>query len=221
MQTLIQSAAALVLTLVSAGGLPTNAVAANEQLQVLCTPTSELASSTPAADLVRRGLHLQAGGCGAERSGEAETFFVRGVAAPGDAEHQAWALRTLADLRSVDGKGFEDVESLLAVAQTRSQHYAWLHAEAWVRFRQTRHQEAARILEQLVSGRMHHTAWPWAMFYDDLGDAYAALGRLEDAKVQWRHALKVSSRAGVSANPRELPWDRQAVVRKLARLEVQ
>ena len=215
-----RTAASLGLTLLGFSLLWSEPAVASEKHEAPCTPATEIPPTTPAAELVRRGLHLQAGGCGAERSREAEAFFVKGVAAPGAAEHQAWALRTLADLRSVDGKGFADVQALLAGAQTRSQHYAWLHAEAWLRFRQSRHEEAARILEQLVSGKMHHTAWPWAMFYDDLGDAYAALGRLADAKVQWRRALEVSARAA-SANPRGLPWDRQAVARKIAQLEAQ
>lgn len=167
--------------------------------------------STLAADLVRHGLRLQSEGC----KKQANELFRRGIEAPGGAEYQAWALRALADLLVVEEPDLIEADGLLLQSRQRSQHYAWMHAEAWIRYRQGRFAEAARVLELLVSGRLHHTAWPWAMFYDDLGDTYAALGRHKEARANWEEALRVSAAPNRPANPPELPWDRSAAVRKL------
>jgi tetratricopeptide (TPR) repeat protein len=140
--------------------------------------------------------------------------------APGDAAEQAWAFRALVDLRVGQARGLDDLVALLAGRRRSSQHYAWLHAEAWLLFRQGRYGDAAAVLEQLVSGRLHHTAWPWAMFHDDLGDSYAALGRGDEARRQWRRALAMSADPKVRANPEGIPWDRAAVEAKLARSAV-
>jgi tetratricopeptide (TPR) repeat protein len=150
---------------------------------------------------------------------EAQELFRIGVNAPGGAECQAWALRALADLLVAGQPDLRDAESLLLQSRQRSQHYAWMHAEAWIRYRQGRFAEAAQLLEVLVSGRLHHTAWPWAMFYDDLGDSYAALGRHQEARANWRQALRVSADPVRPANPPELPWDRFAVEQKLGPAE--
>jgi tetratricopeptide (TPR) repeat protein len=176
-----------------------------------CDRVAAVPKSVLAPDLVRHGLRLQAEGC----KKQAHVLFQRGIYAPGGVEYQAWALRTLADLMVTEQPDLSEAESLLLQARQRSQHYAWMHAEAWVRYRQGRFEEAAEILEELVSGRLHHTAWPWVMFYDDLGDSYAALGRHEEARANWRQALRISADLNRPANPPELPWDRPAVERKL------
>jgi tetratricopeptide (TPR) repeat protein len=182
----------------------------------------EVRSSGQAVEeLIQQALRLQQASCGIPGRAEAERLLRRALVQRGPVEHRAWALRALADLRVAEGRDLREVDAFLADVQTRDGHYAWRHAEAWVRYRQARFAESAALLEHLVSGRLHHTAWPWAMFHDDLGDAYAALGRIEEARTQWRRALSVSASRGRWANPPGLAWDRDAVVRKLSNSDQQ
>lgn len=77
---------------------------------------------------------------------------------------------------------------------------------AWVLFKQGRHDEAATLLEEAVAVEPRRPA-----IVAHLGDVYAALDRLEDARTAWRDALALADETEDDAD-----FDRAATEAKLA-----
>lgn len=127
------------------------------------------------------------------------------IRASGNDVTRAWAIRMLADLRR-DQEAFAELEALLSTDCIRGD--ARIHALAWLAYRQGRFADAAALLQPLVRPR-HHMLPRWSIVHEDLGDAYARLGRRADAQAQWRIALATDHDPGTG-------WDRAALERKLA-----
>ena len=135
----------------------------------------------------------------------AEALLERMLRAEGSDARRAWALRMLADLR----QGREDRNALRRILESDCiGGEARIHALAWLASLEGRHQDAVDLLRPLVRPR-HHTLPRWSIVHEDLGDAYARLGRRADAQAQWRIALATDYDPGAG-------WHREALARKLA-----
>lgn len=165
-----------------------------------CAAASAPAQGESAETLTDKGLEAM----GAGDSAAAEGLFRRAATAEGGDVARARAVRMLVDLHVGRG-GAAEFEPLLACMRSD----AGVHARAWLAYRQGRYQDAANLLQPLVRPR-HHTLPRWSTVHEDLGDAYARLGRKADAQAQWRIAL------ATDYDPGGTGWDRSALERKLA-----
>ena len=167
----------------------------------LCPSTDP--SSATAEALAEQGAQAMASG----GSGRAEALFRRALDSTGGDVARARAVRMLIDLRASRGD-LEEMDRVLACHELRDD--AWTHARAWFAYRQGRYADAAALLEPLVRPR-HHTLPRWSIVHEDLGDAYARLGRRADAQAQWRIALATDH------GPPGTGWSRDTLERKLER----
>lgn len=198
MLSLVTSLAALVLSVPPVPPEPEMPARAD----ALCPSVGHSSGSETADALVDKGVMAMA----ADERDRAESLFRRALGARGSDVARARAVRMLIDL-SPTPPDLDEMERVLACGQLRGE--AWTHARAWLAYRQGRYAEAADLLVPLVRPR-HHTLPRWSIVHEDLGDAYARLGRRADAQAQWRIAL------ATDYDPGGTGWSRAALERKLA-----
>ncbi|WP_114951378.1 hypothetical protein [Sphingosinicella terrae] len=136
---------------------------------------------------------------------QAEALARRALASESGDVARARALRLLIDLQLPSGD-LAPYETILDCDSLQGD--AWTHARAWLAYRQGRYADAVRLLQPLARPR-HHSLPRWSIVHEDLGDAFARLGRMADAHAQWRIAL------ATDYDPGPTGWDRAALVRKL------
>lgn len=187
-------------------------------------PCATPADDAPPGELTAHGVALMYGECGPPAPGQASSFFSRAIL---DEDWswwgRTWAIRMMADALVAEGEDPGLVEPTLEAlrqAQYQSvmerrepppegQRAFFAHALGWVRYRQGRIEEAVELWRPITDNRHWLEPVP-GLFYADMGDAYADLGRHDAAQSWWRHALAARWR------PDDTGWDRTRTERQLA-----
>lgn len=195
------AATALLAIPAAASPPPVPMAQADSRPDAICLPPP--GSTTVSADAL---IEQAATAIDAGNSQQAEELLRSAVKANGYQSTRARALRMLIDLRAPKGD-LDEVERILACGKLQGED--WSHARAWLALRQGRYQDAVDLLAPHVLPR-HHMSRRWPLIHENLGDAYAKLGRRPDAQAQWRIAL------ATEYGPSGTGWDRAATEKKLA-----
>lgn len=190
--------AALALSVPPAPPAPDTPIRAD----ALCLGAAPTAGDSTAEVLTEQAARALA----AQDPAGAERLSRRALEAEGGDVARARAARILIDLRMARGD-LDEMERILACRALGGE--AWTHARAWLAYRQGRYDDAVALLAPLARPR-HHMQPRWSIVHEDLGDAYARLGRRADAQAQWLIAL------ATDYDPGGTGWDRGALERKIA-----
>ncbi len=129
-----------------------------------------------------------------ERKGDfatAEKYFLKSLQIAPDNEE---VLNYLGYMWVEQGTNLEKARELIEKALKKEpENEAFLDSMGWALFKLNRSAEAVKFLERAVKA----SAEPDAVILDHLGDAYAALGRMDQARDAWTRSLAVEKSAAV------------------------
>lgn len=210
--------AAVIIAAFLAAGL--SATAEARAADAPCAP----AAGAPPGELTAHGVALMYGDCGPPNPYQAAQLFEQAAADESWSWWgRTWAIRMHADALAAQGVPPGQLEPRLETlrqAQYQSvmdrrepppegQRAFFAHALGWIRYRQGRIEEAVLLWRDITDNRHWLEPVP-GIFFADLGDAYADLGRHDAAQSMWRHALAARWR------PDDTGWDRSLTERRLA-----
>ena len=155
-----------------------------------CLLAAEAIARSKETNRLNTALYFQLGAT-SERAGDraqAEEFFEKSIALSAT---NAEALNYLGYMWAEKGEKLERAQSLIELAlKIEPDNAAFLDSLGWVYFQRGKLPEA---VETLLKAATATTEEPDATIYDHLGDAYAALKKMDKAREAWAKSLSLDA----------------------------